>query len=292
MIRLTRAARSAGVPDARGCAAPRRCCRRSACAGRASANGSWKMICIRRRYGLSAAPVEPRDVAAVERIDPGRRLDEAQEEPPDGRLAAARLADEAERLAAPDLEASRRRRPARGRPVRCSTPPLTGKCLTRSRTTTRGAPSSDRTREARGCGAAAAGAAGAAGPGPAGQRRPRSSSVVVEEAADVVLRRRRSGASGCSLGADRRGSPPRGADAARREAAARRQVDEVRHVAGDDGELVADLAHDRDRADEAPRVRVAAGRGTACGRPPARRSRRRTSPRPGRTSRRRRRGRG
>ena len=42
---------------------------------------------------------------AVELDRPGRRLDEPQDEPADRRLAAARLADEPERLAPPDLEA-------------------------------------------------------------------------------------------------------------------------------------------------------------------------------------------
>jgi hypothetical protein len=60
---------------------------------------------------LHAAPVrlelraaQPRDVLAVEDDRPRRRLDEAQEEPADGRLAAARLTDEADRLAAADDE--------------------------------------------------------------------------------------------------------------------------------------------------------------------------------------------
>ena len=63
------------------------------------------MICIRRRYGFSAAPLSVRELVAVEHDRPGGRLDEAQDQPPDGRLAAARLADQPERLAAPDLEA-------------------------------------------------------------------------------------------------------------------------------------------------------------------------------------------
>ena len=44
--------------------------------------------------------------------------------------------------------------------------------------------------------------------------------------------------------------------AARREPAARRQVDQVRHVARDDRQLVLDSPDDRDRADQAARVRV------------------------------------
>ena len=44
--------------------------------------------------------------------------------------------------------------------------------------------------------------------------------------------------------------------AARREAAAGRQVDEVGDVAGDDRELLPDVAEDRDRADQPAGVRV------------------------------------
>ena len=70
--------------------------------GSSDAYGSWKMICIRRRYGLSAAPVSFVMSVAVEADRAGRRLDQAEEQPADRRLAAARLADEPERLAAPD----------------------------------------------------------------------------------------------------------------------------------------------------------------------------------------------
>ena len=50
------------------------------------------------------ALVEPRDLLAVEDDPAVDRLVEAEDRPPDGRLAAAGLADEAERLPAPDLE--------------------------------------------------------------------------------------------------------------------------------------------------------------------------------------------
>ena len=44
--------------------------------------------------------------------------------------------------------------------------------------------------------------------------------------------------------------------AARGEAAARGQVDQVRHVAGDDRQLLAEVADDRDRPDEAAGIRM------------------------------------
>ena len=69
------------------------------------AYGSWKMICIRRRYGFRSAPLSVVMSLAVEPDRARRRLDEPQQQPPDRRLAAARFADEAERLAARDLEA-------------------------------------------------------------------------------------------------------------------------------------------------------------------------------------------
>ena len=55
--------------------------------------------------GLEVGALERRELGAVELDRPGGRLDEPQDEPTDGRLAAARLADQAERLAAPDVEA-------------------------------------------------------------------------------------------------------------------------------------------------------------------------------------------
>ena len=73
--------------------------------GSSDANGSWKMICIRRRNGLSLLPLERRDVGAVEHDAARGRLDQPQQRAADRRLATARLADEAERLAATDREA-------------------------------------------------------------------------------------------------------------------------------------------------------------------------------------------
>ena len=54
---------------------------------------------------LQGGAVEARDVDAVEGDRPGRRLDEAEQEASDGRLAAAGLPDEAKGLAVADLEA-------------------------------------------------------------------------------------------------------------------------------------------------------------------------------------------
>ena len=67
-------------------------------------NGSWKIICIARRYGRSAAL--PRWVSrAVEPDRAGGRLDQPQHGACDRRFAAAELADQAERLALADREA-------------------------------------------------------------------------------------------------------------------------------------------------------------------------------------------
>ena len=67
--------------------------------------GSWKTICALRRKGRSCPGRQRRDVLAVEDDAPARGLDGAQDEPPGGRLAAAALPDEAERLPGLDGEA-------------------------------------------------------------------------------------------------------------------------------------------------------------------------------------------
>ena len=54
---------------------------------------------------LEGGALERRELDAVELDRARRRLDEAQEQPPDRRLAAARLADQPEGLAAADVEA-------------------------------------------------------------------------------------------------------------------------------------------------------------------------------------------
>ena len=76
------------------------------------------------------------------------------------------------------------------------------------------------------------------------------------------------------------------------EPAPRRRIDERRHPAGDHGQLVVAHADDRDRAEQAAGVRDAWGRRTAPRPAPPRRSGRRTSRRRGGPSRRRRRDRG
>ena len=54
--------------------------------------------------GPELGALDPRDIRPIE-LDPARRrVEEAQDHPADRRLAAARLADEPERLAAPDVE--------------------------------------------------------------------------------------------------------------------------------------------------------------------------------------------
>ena len=67
--------------------------------------GSWKIICIRGRIFRSASPVERGQLGPVEphAARDGRR--ELHDRPPGRRLAAARLADEPERLALDDVEA-------------------------------------------------------------------------------------------------------------------------------------------------------------------------------------------
>ena len=55
--------------------------------------------------GLEGAPGDRRQVHAVEMDGPGRRLDEPQQQAPDRRLAAARLAHETQGLATLDIEA-------------------------------------------------------------------------------------------------------------------------------------------------------------------------------------------
>jgi hypothetical protein len=67
------------------------------------AYGSWKIICMRRRIDAGRAPPALRD-DAVEDDAAARRRVEADEQPRHRALAAARLADERERAAAPDRE--------------------------------------------------------------------------------------------------------------------------------------------------------------------------------------------
>ena len=61
--------------------------------------GSWKMICISRRTRPHLARAQARDVAALEADRARGRLEQLEHQPRRRRLAAARLAHDAERLA-------------------------------------------------------------------------------------------------------------------------------------------------------------------------------------------------
>ena len=80
--------------------------------GSSDAYGSWKMICIRRRYGRSAPPLSCVMSLPSKRIWPLVGSMRRRMQPADGGLAAARLAHQAERLALPDRRGSRHRRRA------------------------------------------------------------------------------------------------------------------------------------------------------------------------------------
>ena len=91
--------RAPAASRCRGCAAPPRWRWRWASAGRARRTGPG----TRSASGAGSASgraLEVGDVVAVEHDPAAGRLDEPQEGPPDGRLAAARLPDQAERLPA------------------------------------------------------------------------------------------------------------------------------------------------------------------------------------------------
>ena len=66
---------------------------------------------MRRRIGRIRRPGRGGDVLALEHDAPGGRRQHAQHGKPGRRLAAAALADQPERLAAADGEATRRRPP-------------------------------------------------------------------------------------------------------------------------------------------------------------------------------------
>ena len=233
--------------------------------------GSWKMICIRRRYGLRSAPLSAVRSTPSKRDRPGRRLDEAQQQPPDRGLAAARLADQAQGLAATDLEADAVDRldladgaledAAADREVLDEVAHLDERDAGAGRARRdRGAGRRPTRRRRRG--GAVAIVAGivmpAASAGAASGRPPRRGTA--------SSARRAPAATGSSAGwtsvAIATSSSTR-VSAARREPAALRQVDEVGHVAGDDRQLVLDRADHRDRADQPARVRDGAGGGRA-----------------------------
>ena len=72
--------------------------------GLSDANGSWKTICISLRSGSSCLPAGVRDVLAAEADAALGGLEQPHERARQRRLAAARLADEPERLALGEVE--------------------------------------------------------------------------------------------------------------------------------------------------------------------------------------------
>ena len=126
LVRVPRTRRPRGARPARaarGRAAPRSACRTSwirsgspmirptECRGFSDANGSWKTICIRRRMGRMLESGSAVMSCPSNTIRPAVGSYEPDDRAPERRLAAARLADEPERLAAAHVEARRRRRP-------------------------------------------------------------------------------------------------------------------------------------------------------------------------------------
>ena len=65
--------------------------------------GSWNTICTRLRCGRSARGRELRDVGAFDQDRAVGRLDQPRDAARDRGFAGAGLADDAERLAAPDV---------------------------------------------------------------------------------------------------------------------------------------------------------------------------------------------
>ena len=84
--------------------------------------GSWNTACTAPAEVAEPPLGHGGDVLAVEDDAPARRRQEPQDQPPDRPLAAAALADHAERLARGDVEAhvvDRAQRRPRGRPANC-----------------------------------------------------------------------------------------------------------------------------------------------------------------------------
>ena len=252
----TLARRSVGARG-RGCAAPRRCCRRSACAGRGWRTGSWKMICIRRRYGRSAAPLSvvmswpsKRIVPAVgsmSRSSSRPTVVLPQPDSPTSPRVSPRADVEADAIDRLDLG----RRPLEDAA-------LIGKCLTRSRTSTSGGagPWSGLARRGSGDAASARSGASVLARGPGSPRL----DVVVEPAADVVWPGDREQPGWTSM-ARVDVSSMRAGSAAR--TGSPRQVDQVRHVAGDDRELVLGPRRRPGSSRSGPGCRDGAAAGTA-----------------------------
>ena len=265
--------------------------------GSSDAYGSWKMICIRRRYGRRSAPWSVGDVLAVEHDGAGGGVDEPQEQPPDGGLAAARLAHQAERLAALDDEIDA----VHG--AHLGDGPLEhagahGEGLDEALDLDQGRRMAGRRRSG------GASVTGARRRQSARDGHGRASRPVVGVGPLAAVRRGGTASSGPSWpGRHARAAPGwsvRGQHvvvvdarrAARCEAAAGGQRDQVGHAARDDRQLIQQHARHGHRADEAPGVGMLRRPEQGADVAPAPRSRRRTSPRPGRPSRRPRPGRG
>ena len=67
--------------------------------GSSEAYGSWKMICMSRRMAFSSLRLQREDILAVETDRTASRLDQAEHGAPDGGLAAAGFAHQAQRFA-------------------------------------------------------------------------------------------------------------------------------------------------------------------------------------------------
>jgi hypothetical protein len=162
MIRLTRAARSRASPMP-WIRRPSPMLSPIGVRGSSEPNGSWKTICIRRRCCFRAGPSSRVMSTPPSVIDPDvGSMRRSMSRPtvvfphPDSPTRPS---------VSPPWISKLTPSTARTRPtVRMSSPPLTGKCFTRSRTTTRGAPSAARAGEA-----CAGGAANAGAPNPAGE---------------------------------------------------------------------------------------------------------------------------
>ena len=236
--------------------------------GLSEPNGSWNTICIRRRSGRSCAPRTAGDVGAVE-ADRARRSGSIRRSAvrAERRLAAAGLADEAERLAAVDVKrhvVDRARCAADATPRRVRSREVD--CVRRSRTSRRRARSGARLR------LASCVLGRSRRRAPVGRRR---SSAAGASAVAVArgVGRSRAAASRRSCVARRAGSA--GGSAARGQRARRRR--RARRSPAARSRPLADER--RDRAEQAPACTGWRGsREERLARRRARRSARRTSP--------------
>ena len=119
--------------------AARRRCRRPCAAGSATRSGPGRSSACSVRSWRRSSPCERGELVAVEADAAARRAGELHDRPAGGRLAAARLADEAEGLARQDVEADAGHGVAPCRPVR-----PTGNSTTRSSTRSSASPSARR----------------------------------------------------------------------------------------------------------------------------------------------------